>query len=149
MNFKDFMVQDHRDCDSHFSELESYVEKGDFVAANECFSAFKKEMETHFGIEEEIIFPEFNKKSASGCNPTGVMIMEHDHMRRMFAGMEQGIEKKDKNAFLGHCDTFMMILQQHNLKEEQIMYNLALDALSSTQEEVLRNIVQYKQERSK
>ena len=143
-NFKEFMIQDHRDCDSVFSDAEKLVESGDWSGAKEAFLVFKKDMLTHFGMEEEIIFPEFNQKSGGGCNPTGVMLMEHDQMKRLLGILESKIDAQDKDSFFGSSDTLMMVLQQHNLKEEQIMYNLALDALSGEQGEILQRVQAYK-----
>jgi len=144
MNFKDFMVKDHRDCDSVFSEVEGFVDRGEWDIAKEAFGRFKKDMDIHFGIEEEIIFPEFNKNAGGGCNPTMVMIMEHDQMRKLLSLLEENLASKNRDSFFGNSDTLMMVLQQHNMKEEQIMYNLCLDSLSGVQDEILKKVTEYK-----
>ena len=45
--------------------------------------------------------------------------------------MNQAIQAKKKDQFLGLSENLLFVMQQHNMKEEQIMYNLADDALDS------------------
>lgn len=36
--------------------------------------------------------------------------------------MERAIKERDKKTFLSLRDTFMVLIGQHNMKEEQILY---------------------------
>jgi hemerythrin-like domain-containing protein len=36
--------------------------------------------------------------------------------------MAEAIEKKDSDAFLSMAESMMILLQQHNMKEEQMLY---------------------------
>lgn len=138
MTVNQFMTQDHRSCDEEFAELENLVDSGDFSKAEELFKEFKEHMEHHFTMEEKVMFPEFNTCSGGGCNPTTVMIMEHEQMRTLFAQMEEALVKKDKNQFLGTSENLLFVMQQHNMKEEQIMYNLVDNSLNS--EEIIEKM---------
>lgn len=130
MTVNQFMTQDHRSCDEEFAELENLVDSGDFSKAEKLFKEFKEHMEHHFTMEEKVMFPEFNTCSCGGCNPTTVMIMEHEQMRTLFAQMEEALAKKEKNQFLGTSENLLFVMQQHNMKEEQIMYNLVDNSLN-------------------
>ena len=133
MTINQFMTQDHRSCDTQFAELENIVDSGNFEGAKQMFDEFQNHMLTHFKMEEEVMFEEFNNCGSGGCNPTGVMIMEHDQMRNLMSQMQQAIEIKHKEQFLGLSENLLFVMQQHNMKEEQIMYNMADEALNSEQ----------------
>ena len=131
MTINEFMTTDHRACDEQFANLENTVDKGDFQTASMMFDEFSTNMLHHFSMEEEVMFPSYNNCEGGHCNPTGVMLMEHDQMRGLFTQMKDAIDKKDKNSFLGLSENLLFVMQQHNMKEEQMMYNLADEALNS------------------
>ena len=62
--------------------------------------------------------------------PTEMMRMEHDQMRVLFAEMRDALEKKKNDDYLGIADTLLILMQQHNIKEEQILYNMMDQRLS-------------------
>ncbi len=39
--------------------------------------------------------------------------------------MAQAIESKDRDAYLSIAESMMILLQQHNMKEEQMLYAMA------------------------
>lgn len=131
MTINQFMTNDHRACDEQFAQLENIVDNGNFEGASVMFEEFYNHMLKHFDMEEKVMFEEFNNANSEGCNPTGVMIMEHDQMRNLMSQMNQAIQDKNKDQFLGLSENLLFVMQQHNMKEEQIMYNLADDALDS------------------
>jgi len=57
---------------------------------------------------------------------------------RVRAQMSQrALAAKDVDTFLGAAETLLILMQQHNAKEEQIVYPLSDQLLASRQEEVL------------
>ncbi len=131
MNIHTFMSADHKECDGEFAQLESSVDAQQWDEALEQFAAFEGHMLKHFAMEEEVMFPAFNESGGEGCNPTGVMIMEHEQMRTIMRQMAEAIENRDKEKFLGNSENLLFVMGQHNMKEEQIMYSLADNALDS------------------
>lgn len=131
MTINQFMTNDHRSCDGQFAQLENMVDNGNFKGAEVMFDEFHSHMLKHFDMEEKVMFDEFNKCEGGHCNPTGVMIMEHNQMRNLMDQMKKSIDDKDKNRFLGLSENLLFVMQQHNMKEEQIMYNMADEALNS------------------
>ena len=131
MTINDYMTGDHRACDEIFTKVENIVADGKIAEAKDEFGEFYSAMIHHFEMEERVIFPEFNEKNVSGCNPTGVMIMEHEQMKQLMGKMLEAVESEDSDKFLSISETFMMLLQQHNMKEEQMMYNMADEVLDS------------------
>ena len=85
MTINQFMTNDHRSCDEQFAQLENIVDNGNFEGAGVMFEEFHTHMLKHFDMEEQVLFEEFNSANCEGCNPTGMMIMEHDQMRNLMS----------------------------------------------------------------
>ena len=71
------------------------------------------------------MFPTFEEVTGMTQGPTMVMRMEHNQMRSILEDLKSDIEKKDKNHFFGVSESLMMLMQQHNMKEEQMLYRMA------------------------
>ena len=130
MNIKEFMSQDHRDCDLLFATAENAVSKDNWETATQAFNEFVQAMERHLGVEEKELFPAFEEETGVVTGPTEMMRMEHDQMRVLFAEMRDALEKQQGNDYLGIADTLLILMQQHNIKEEQILYNMMDQRLS-------------------
>ncbi|WP_340695899.1 hemerythrin domain-containing protein [Hydrogenobacter thermophilus] len=118
----EYLTDEHRDCDELYAKVERLVSEGRWQEATEAFRKFKEETLKHFQKEEEVLFPEFEGRTGIVMGPTQVMRMEHAQARELISKMEKALEKKDKKAFLSVGETFMILIQQHNMKEEQILY---------------------------
>jgi hemerythrin-like domain-containing protein len=117
-----YMKGEHRACDEHFAEAEKAVIEGDFDKAQELFVKFAEDTLGHFAKEEEILFPEFEEVTGSTEGPTNMMRYEHDQMRDLIGRMAGAVEEQDKDAYLSIAESMMILLQQHNMKEEQMLY---------------------------
>jgi hemerythrin-like domain-containing protein len=124
MNIKQFMAQDHRDCDLLFAKAENAAAKDDWAAASQAFNAFVQAMERHFGVEEQVLFPAFEEETGVLTGPTEMMRMEHEQMRTLFAEMKDAMKQQNSDDYLGAAETLLIMMQQHNMKEEQILYNM-------------------------
>ena len=51
-----------------------------------------------------------------------MMRYEHEQVRGLIGNMAESIENKDKDASLSLAESMMILLQQHNMKEEQMLY---------------------------
>ena len=131
MTINQFMTEDHRDCDDQFAKLENIVDEGKFDEAKAMYDGFQSHMLRHFDMEEQVMFPQYQNCEGGHCDPTPVMIMEHEQMRKIFAQMNDAINENDKEKFLGQSETLLFTMQQHNMKEEQMMYNMADQSLNS------------------
>ena len=74
--------------------------------------------------------------------PTQMMRMEHIQMRQLFADMGQALTAQDKERCLGLAETLMMIMQQHNMKEERMLYPMTDQAFGSDASQVLERMDQ-------
>lgn len=120
----DYMINHHKECDDVFARAEEAVGAGDWPRTESEFEAFAHQMERHFEIEENLLFPAFENKSGHTGGPTQVMRMEHEQMRTVMQEMRSAMEAKDAEQYLGLSETFLVLTQQHNFKEEGILYNI-------------------------
>jgi len=131
------MTHDHRHCDELFAAAEEAVSQGDWEAGGGRFASFREAMEQHFRREEEVLFPAFEARTSSSLGPTQVMRMEHRQMRQLFDKLAQAVAQRDADGYLGDAETLMILIQQHNMKEEQILYRMADQTLGDEAEGLL------------
>lgn len=136
--FSDFMSHDHGHCDALFARAEEVVESGDWGDAAAVHGEFLLAMNHHFAMEEELLFPAFEEASGNASGPTAVMRHEHSQMRSLFEEMSEALAQQDVDAYLGVAETLLILMQQHNAKEEQILYPMS-DRLLAPQRDALMN----------
>lgn len=133
MSIKTLLSADHQQCDERFARAEAAAASHDWAMAASGLRALTRALEAHFLAEEEILFPAFEQVSGMSAGPTAVMRLEHGQMRELLQVLDQTLAAKDDEAFAGAAETLLILLQQHNQKEENILYPLCdrlLDAAS-------------------
>jgi hemerythrin-like domain-containing protein len=118
----DFMTQDHRHCDDSYAATEERVAAGRWDEAAQSWRIFCSALETHLNREEGFLFPAFEAQTGNTRGPTAMMRMEHEQMRSIVSEMDEAFVTRDADSFLGLAETLMILTQQHNMKEEQILY---------------------------
>jgi hemerythrin-like domain-containing protein len=66
-----------------------------------------------------------------------MMRIEHADMRELLEQLRAALGAADAAEFLGLADTLNVLIQQHNLKEEQVLYALLDEALPAAADELL------------
>ena len=122
MQISQFMTQEHRSCDDTFAKAEQAVAQNNWEKAEEYFVAFSDETLTHFKREEEELFPTFEAQTGNTQGPTQVMRYEHEQVKGLIGKMAHALEAQSKDTYLSLCESMMILLQQHNMKEEQMLY---------------------------
>ncbi len=141
MIISNYMKNEHRDCDTSFAKAEEAASLGKWDVAEEQFIAFSNETLTHFKKEEEELFPAFEAQTGSSEGPTQVMRFEHEQVRGLIGKLVEALGAQDKDAYLSLCESMMILLQQHNMKEEQMLYAMCDRVLSpETKEKTLERM---------
>lgn len=125
-----YLGSDHARCDEFFILAETNVSNNAWEQAESCLGQFIEALEHHFTMEEQVMFPEFERATGSSAGPTAVMRMEHQQMRAIIALLREAMEARDADAYLGHSETLNTMMQQHNMKEESVLYVMADRVLS-------------------
>ena len=113
-----YLTEDHRRCDHLLAACEAAVSAAAWAAADEAAAGFRDALLRHFALEEDVLFPE----------------VEHRQMRYLLDELVSAVRARDRAACLGNLETLHLLGQQHNVKEEGILYPLADDALTDSAE---------------
>ena len=135
-----FLTNDHRACDNEFANLENTIASENWEESKTQFDKFSADLLHHFDMEEKVMFPTFEEVTGMTQGPTMIMRMEHDQMRQLLNDLQEDLEKKDRKHFFGVSESLMMLMQQHNMKEEQMLYSMADMRLGSFVEKVIEDM---------
>ena len=133
---KEFLTSDHGRCDEYFADMEKNATES-LEGAKESCEAFIHETEKHFQMEERVMFEEFESKTGMTEGPTAMMRHEHEQMRNLMSQMREALDVDNKDKYLGLTETLMILLQQHNMKEEQMLYPMAQQHLSADSDRII------------
>lgn len=124
-NLIEFFTHDHRTCDESWLAVETAADNADSAATSAAFTQFKTEMLRHFNMEESVLFPAFEDATGMTQGPTTVMRMEHEQMRGLLSQMADAAAGGDFENLTDLGDTLLMVIGQHNAKEEGMLYPMA------------------------
>jgi len=122
MIISQYMTPEHRECDTLFANAEGFAAEEKWDEAEKAYLEFANMTLLHFKKEEDTIFPAFEEQTGSAQGPTQVMIFEHEQVRGLIGKLAEAIENRDRDAYLSMAESMMILLQQHNMKEEQMLY---------------------------
>jgi len=130
----EFMRDDHRACDNAYAGAESALIDKKMEEANRAFADFSKATLHHFDMEEKELFITFEKRTGMMGGPTQMMRYEHQQLRSLLESMRLALAEERINDFFGIGESMMIMLQQHNMKEEQMLYPMIDRALGGDAE---------------
>lgn len=134
----DFLGSDHRACDDLFASAEAEVAQNNRDSARSLFDQFGQAMARHLAMEEDVLFPAFEERTGMRAGPTEVMRMEHAQMRELLQEMARAVAAGNRDNCLGLSETLNMLMQQHNLKEENMLYPMSDRVLGADSDSVIR-----------
>ncbi len=133
---KEYLTTDHRKCDAIFAKMEE--EAGSSLENSRILvEEFISDMQHHFAMEEQVMFPEFEQKTGMTQGPTEMMRQEHTQMSSLFTQLMDSLNENNSDRFFGTSETLMILLQQHNMKEEQMLYPMAQQHLSAESDRIV------------
>ena len=132
-----YMTADHRHCDQYLATFEQAVDHRDWDQADISGLGLKTALLSHFAREEEKLFPDLLSVDPRARGPVQVMTMEHRQMRALLDELQEAIGSRDATACLGLAETLHYLIQQHNAKEEGILYPLADQGLATQADELV------------
>ncbi|MBF0622491.1 MAG: hemerythrin domain-containing protein [Magnetococcales bacterium] len=139
-SIRGMLATDHRRCDLLFAALEESVQNGDMDATEKLNQQFQLAMIRHFRMEEDVFFPAFEQRTGMTQGPTTVMRMEHDQMRGIMSQMAEAVSAKSLDAVQRTFSTLLVLMQQHNIKEEQMLYAMGDQQLGDMAQDLLKKM---------
>jgi hemerythrin-like domain-containing protein len=136
----EFMRDDHRACDHFYAEAENALAAKETEKAKELFESFYRATNRHFDMEERELFITFEKRTGMMGGPTQMMRYEHQQLRSLLESMKSALNENRQDDFFGIGESMMIMLQQHNMKEEQMLYPMIDRALGSDGELMIQTL---------
>jgi hemerythrin-like domain-containing protein len=140
-----FLSEDHRRCDGYFLAAEHAVAAQDWDAAQQSFHDFHQATERHLAMEEQVLFLAY-EALAGAAGPSQVMRREHEQMRALFSDLTRALERRVGAEFLGLSETLLVLMQQHNMKEEQMLYPMCDRLLAIGRDDLIARMRQVQAE---
>ncbi len=116
------LTEHHRLCDELFESASEAAHEGDWPAMRAQLAALSDALLRHFAFEEEDLFPAFEAATGMHEGPTAVMRHEHAHMRNLLDALAAAAPEHDPDGCRAELDNLFVMLQQHNAKEEGVLY---------------------------
>jgi iron-sulfur cluster repair protein YtfE (RIC family) len=137
-----YLEQDHQHCDDLYLQAEAHLAEHRLTEGAPAFQRFMLAFELHLAREEQWLFPALEQHLGSSNGPTVVMRNEHQQMRAILRQMQNALEHRDSASFCDFADHLRMLMRQHNLKEENVLYPMAERLLVGSSEAMLRQLMQ-------
>lgn len=136
----EFMRDDHRECDHFYTQAENALSANEVEKAQEFFETFYHATNHHFDMEERELFIAFERRTGMMGGPTQMMRYEHQQLRSLLESMKSALNENRHNDFFGIGESMMIMLQQHNMKEEQMLYPMIDRAMEDSAEEMIQKL---------
>ena len=133
----EFMQIHHGQCDQLYADGENSLLDEQVEEGVGQIITFLSKMEQLFLMEETVLFPTFEDISGMRQGPTQVMRMEHQQIRNLLARMSDAVTRMDRDEILEVGETLLILMQQHNMKEEGILYPMVDQHLAPYREELM------------
>ena len=127
------LEHDHHAIDGEFERFMEGLERGEWL--REAFERGAEGLRHHIFVEEEVFFPFL--RVGGLVAPVFVMLREHAEIWRALETVEDAMGQDRERAREGMA-TLASALEQHNLKEEQVLYPRAVTLLSESDAEAVR-----------
>lgn len=147
-SIKNIMSDDHKYCDDLLVQLDEVVMKNNWPVAQKQMTLFADNILYHFKHEEEVLFPWFESATGNTNGPTMVMRNEHEQIRELLTDLEQSIIDQDAQRYFGLSESLNIFVQQHNIKEEGILYPMIEELSDNNNEPLIKNMINHQHNRA-
>lgn len=120
----DHMIHGHNRCDRYFDQLQICVGQRRWSEAGASLRLFEGSLDRHMRMEEDVLFPIVLESMRHADGPVVMLRLEHRHIHAMLERMSDAVARLAAVDFFLHVETFTLLMQQHQLKEEGMLYPL-------------------------
>lgn len=144
MSIEAFLTQDHRRCDALLEQAQEAVQAQHWGMTATALERFADALTLHLACEEELLFPAMEACAGGSLAPARMMSTEHAVMHELVRSLREAVRDRDADEFDALMQTLTIMIRQHNLKEERVLYPMAMQLLgdASSLEARLREFTQ-------
>ncbi len=141
-SIKELMLEEHKKIENFLKKFQGSL-KADNETLEKQFDEFKRELESHFTLEEKAIFDIYNNLIGEEVEDIFKLMQEHGNILGMIERMKKEIENREKP----NVDDLKQNLIEHADFENQTFYPKLDKELSENQkQEIITKINELKQE---
>lgn len=138
-----YLKHDHQRCDDLFSQAETSIAQRNWKSAIDHFRKYQDVLRQHIRMEERILLPAFEQTLEGGSEPVAMLRMEHRQINGIINRMWEAVQRFDAIDYVLHAETLTLLMQQHTLKEEEMLYPLLDRALASKRSKIISAMAEY------
>ncbi len=135
-----WLIHDHHKYDEMLTECEMAAEMADWKDAVRLFNEFTNDLKLHMQLEDEIIYPLFEKKSADAIDAMTELHEQHEDLVRLLTDLVSVIKNKNIDHFMESLVPLHKIMNEHNQFEEEVFRRLGNDDLLMRRDEVMQQL---------
>ena len=137
-----FLTDDHRLADELFAGARQHAGRCEWAECSRALAKFRAALESHMQLEEEVLFPAFERVTNMDGGPTAVMRSEHREMLQQLDALASATTAGNGDGFDGLAQSFLHILDAHSMKEEKILYPMCDRLVSALNADELKRTLQ-------
>lgn len=136
----EIMESHHKHCDTTYVNAENTINEGNEELGKIQIESFLWNMEMHFAREEDVLFPAFENKTGMVGGPTQVMRMEHQQIKGLLKEISECLTTGEFQRILDLSETMLILIAQHNSKEENMLYPMTDQYLAEEADSIARQL---------
>jgi hemerythrin-like domain-containing protein len=138
-----YLMLDHKRCDDLFARAETSIAQRNWDDANENFRLFHDALRQHIRMEEKVLLPAFIRSIPDSAMPVSMLHIEHEQIRGIADRMFESLHRFDPIDFVLHAETYTLLMQQHTVKEEDMLYPLLDRVLERKRDKIISAMAEY------
>jgi len=121
----EYLTWDHRRLDALLGDVRWRLEQQGCAAAAPRFADYRRGLERHIEMEEQILLPAFEQVTGIGGNPLAGICQEHVAIHRAVEEIAARLQTGDRGESLTLVDELRETLLLHDVKEERLFYPMS------------------------
>lgn len=116
-------AHDHRRLEQTLETAVAHARAEQWQAAADAFSIFRRGIERHMAVEEEVLFPAVEDDAETPL--TAILRKGHRDLRAFFDEIDDALQARDVEESTRIATTMRALLERHDEKEEAELYPAA------------------------
>lgn len=138
-----WLHHDHVEYEAFLLDCQEAVEQEDWKTAKKLFKELVSRIKIHMLIEEEILYPAYEKAMNAPQGPTRALREEHDEIYRLLRDLSHVIKANNSDLFLESLLPLEKVMMKHHEKEEEIFLPMAGHVLFAQRDEIIRKLKEF------
>jgi len=130
----DAFAHDHRRLEQALAASMAHAGAGRWEAAAVAFAVFRRGIERHMEVEEEVLFPAVEAGAETPL--TAILRKGHRDLRVFFDELDDALQARDADECARITASIRALLERHDEKEEAELYPVAQARLGTNADAV-------------